>query len=138
MKIPRPKKGTLKLCGFFVDYPWKFHALSDLLHEIPCAITSTHIHPHVLVSLIQKDVWTIMTSSEWELYVAANLWTNFKHLKWVNFFSWSWIKNQLTSKISNEERIAIANIVELNNMSSNLKIVILLLITKLILRYKSL
>ena len=36
-------------------------------------------------SLIQMDVWAV-TSSEWELYVAAKLLTNFKHLKGVSFF----------------------------------------------------
>ena len=64
---------------FFVDHLWKSHALSNSLQETPHAIISTRIHFHVFKpivwvfywnSLIQKDVCAI-TSSEWELYMAA-------------------------------------------------------------------
>ena len=44
---------------------------------------------------------------------------------------------QLTYKISKERRVAIASVVGLGNLSSNLRIIILLLITKLIFKYKS-
>ena len=92
LKIPRPEKGISKLCGFFVDYPCKFQALSNSLQEILHTITSTLSHLHVFKpiawvfhwnSLVQKDVWA-MTSSEWKLYVAAKFLTNFKHLKGVS------------------------------------------------------
>ena len=141
MKIPRPKKGTPKLCGFFVDYPWKFHALSNLLQEISYAISSSCSHfrvfkPIIWVfywnSVIQKNFWA-MTSSE-EMHVAATLVTNFKHLKGVLILD---KKKQLTYKISKERRIAIASVVWLDNLSLNLRIMILSLITKLTFKYKS-
>ena len=78
-----------------------------------------------------------MTSSEWELYVAAKLLTNFKHLKGVSTFLLILDKKQLTYKISKERRIAIASVVGLDNLTSNLRITILRLITKLIFKYKS-
>ena len=34
LKIPKPKKRTPKLCGFFVDNPCKFDIFSNLLQEI--------------------------------------------------------------------------------------------------------
>ena len=78
-----------------------------------------------------------MTSSEWELYVAAKLLTNFKHLKGVSTFPLILYKKQLTYKISKERRIAIASVVGLDNLSSYLQIIILHLITKLIFKHKS-
>ena len=79
-----------------------------------------------------------MMSSEWELYVAAKLLTNLKHLKGFSTFLLIFNKKQLTHKISKEKRIAIASVVELDNLSSNLRIIILRLITNLIFKYKSL
>ena len=69
------------------------HALSNSFQEIPHVITSTHTQFYVfkpivwvfLLEQIQKDAW-VMTSNEWELYVAAKLLTNSKHLKGVNTF----------------------------------------------------
>ena len=78
-----------------------------------------------------------MTSSEWELYVAAMLLTNFKHLKGVSTFLLILDKKQLTYKISKERRIAIASVVELDNLSSYLQIIIWRLTTKLIFKCKS-
>ena len=78
-----------------------------------------------------------MTSSEWELYVAAMLLTNFKHLKGVSTFLLILDKKQLTYKISKERRIAIASVVELDNLSSYLQIIILRLTAKLIFKCKS-
>ena len=46
-------------------------------------------------------------------------------------------KKQFTYKISKERRIAIASIVGLENLKSNVRIIILRLITKLIFKYKS-
>ena len=45
-------------------------------------------------------------------------------------------KKQLTCKISNERRVVMASVVGLDNLSSNLRIIILRLITKLIFKYK--
>ena len=84
-------------------------------------------------SLIQRDVW-FMTSSEWELYVGATLLTNFKDLKRVGNFLLILDKNKLTYKISKEIRIAIASVVGLNKLSSNLRIIILRSITWLIIK----
>ena len=47
-------------------------------------------------------------------------------------------RNQLTYNISEERRIAIASAVGLDNMNSNLRIILLRLITKLIFKYNSL
>ena len=77
-----------------------------------------------------------MTSSEWELYVAAKLLTNFKHLKGVSTFLLILDKKRLTDNISKERRIAISSVVGLDNLSSNLRIIILGLITKFIFKYK--
>ena len=82
--------------------------------------------------MIQKNFWA-MTSSE-EMHVAATLVTNFKHLKGVLILD---KKKQLTYKISKERRIAIASVVWLDNLSLNLRIMILSLITKLTFKYKS-
>ena len=137
LKIPRPKNGTLKLCGFFVDYPCKFNALSNSIQEFPHPITSNRSHFHVFkpivwVSywnyLIQKGVWA-MTSSEWELHVAGTFLTTFKHLKGVSTFLLILDKKQLTYKVSKGRRIAKAGVVGLDNLSSNLRIIILCLIT---------
>ena len=46
-------------------------------------------------------------------------------------------KKQLTYKISKEIRVAIASVVGLDNLSSNLQIIILRVTTKLIFKYKS-
>ena len=78
-----------------------------------------------------------MASCECELYVAAKFLTNFKHLKGVNTFLLILNKKQLTYKISKEKRIAIASVIGLDNLSSSLRIIILRLITKLVLKYKS-
>ena len=78
-----------------------------------------------------------MKSSEWELYVAAKLLTNFKHLKGVSTLLLILDKKQLTYKISKERTIAIASVVGFDNLSSNLRIIILGLIAKLIFKYKS-
>ena len=61
-----------------------------------------------------------MMSGKWELYVAAKLSTNFKHLKGVSTFLPILEKNterQLTYKISKERKIAIASLVVLHNLS---------------------
>ena len=76
-----------------------------------------------------------MTSSEWEMYVAAKLLTNFKHLKGISTFLLILDKEQLTYKISEERRRAIASSVGLDNLSSYLQIIILSL--KPIFKYKS-
>ena len=138
-KYQGQKRGPLNYVFFFVDHPWKFHALYNSLQEIQDAITSTRSHFHVFKpiywnSLIQEDVWA-MTSSEWEMYVAAKLLTNFKHLKGISSFLLILDKEQLTYKISEERRIAIASSVGLDNLSSYLQIIILCL--KPIFKYKS-
>ena len=69
--------------------------------------------------------------------MTAKLLTNFKHLKGVSTFLLILDKKKLTYKISKEIRIAIVSVVGLDNLSSNLWIVILRLITKLIFKYKS-
>ena len=79
-------------------------------------------------SLIQKDVW-IMKNSEWELYVAAKLFTNFKHLKGVITFLLILDKKQLTCKISKERKMAIFSVAGSDNLSSNLWIITLRSIT---------
>ena len=78
-----------------------------------------------------------MMSSEWELYMGAKLLTNVKHLKGVSTFLPILDRKRFTYKISKERRIAIASVVGLDNLSSNLRIIILRLITKLIFKYKS-
>ena len=72
-----------------------------------------------------------MVSSQWEQYVAAKLLINFKHLKGVSTFLLILDKKQLTYKISNERRMAIASVVGLDNQSLSLRIIISCLITKL-------
>ena len=131
---------TRKHCGFFVHRPCKFHALSNSLHEIPHGIPNFHpqLFPCLQTyclgfffywnSLIQKNSWA-MTSSEWKLYVAAKLLTNFKHLKGISTFLLILDKKHLTYKISNERRVAIASVVGLDNLSLNLWIIILRSIT---------
>ena len=69
--------------------------------------------------------------------MAGKLLTNFEHLKGVGTFLLILHKKQLTYKISKERRISIVSVVGLDNLSSNLWIVILLLITKLIFKYRS-
>ena len=131
LKIPS-KNGTPKLCGVFADCSCKFHVLSNLLQEIPASVIS--MSSNLLLgffywnSLIQEDVWA-MTSSEWELYLATKFLTDFKHLKGVSTFLLILDKKQLTYKISKERRIAIASVVRLGNLSSDLWIIILHSIT---------
>ena len=55
------------------------------------------------------------------MYLAAKVLTNFKHLKGVSTFPLR--KRQLTYKILNEIRMAIASVVELVDLSSNLPII---------------
>ena len=137
MKIPRSKNGTpnyvasslivLSNSTPFLIHSRKFH----MLELSPPAISmSSNLFFGFFYwnSLIQKDVWA-MASSEWELYVAAKLWTNFKHLKGVSNFFLILDKKQRTYKISEERRIAIASVVRLDNLSSNLRIIILHSIT---------
>ena len=62
--------------------------------------------------------------------MAATLLTNSKHLKGVSTFLLILeIKKKHTYKVSKERRIAIASVVGLDNLSSNLRIVILRFIT---------
>ena len=61
--------------------------------------------------------------------MGATLLTNFKDLKRVGNFLLILDKNKLTYKISKEIRIAIASVVGLNKLSSNLRIIILRSIT---------
>ena len=80
-----------------------------------------------------------MASSEWELYLTAKLLTNCKPLKGVNTFLLILEKeNQLTYNISKERRIALASVVGLDNLNSDLRIILLRSITKLIFKYNSL
>ena len=87
-------------------------------------------------SLIQKDVWDMM-SNELELHVAAKLLTNFKHLKGFSTFLLILDKKQLTYKISKERRTTTASAVGVDNLISNLWIILLRLIATLISKYKS-
>ena len=77
-----------------------------------------------------------MTSSEWELHVTAQLLKTSNIWRDSVLFFWSEIKIAYY-KISKERGIATASAVGLDNLSSNLRIIILLLITKLIFKYKS-
>ena len=61
-------------------------------------------------------------SSGWELYVAAKLLTNFKHLKGADTFLF--ILETASYKILKEIRAAIASVVGLVYLSSNLQIII--------------
>ena len=70
-------------------------------------------------------------SSELELHMAAKLLANFKHLKGVSTFLLISVKKTTYYKISKERRIAITSVVKLDNLSSNLRIIILRLITYL-------
>ena len=63
--------------------------------------------------------------SERELYVAAKLLTNFKHLKGVSTFLFFLYKRQLTCEVLKEIRVAIAIVVGLVDVSLNLQITIL-------------
>ena len=75
---PRLNTGTPKLCGFFVDNPWKSYALSNPFQE-------NMLEFFYWNSMIQRYIWA-MTSSKWELLVATKLLSNFKHLKGVSNF----------------------------------------------------
>ena len=61
--------------------------------------------------------------------MTAKLLTNFKHVRGVSTFLLILDKKQLSDKISKEKRIAIASVVGLDNLSSNLRIIILRSIT---------
>ena len=61
--------------------------------------------------------------------MTAKLLTNFKHVRGVSTFLLILDKKQLSDKISKEKRIAIASVVGLDNLSSNLQIIILRSIT---------
>ena len=61
--------------------------------------------------------------------MVAKLSTNFKYLKGVSNFLLILDKKQLTYKISKERKIAMASVVVLDNLSSNLRIIILRSIT---------
>ena len=74
-------------------------------------------------------------SSEWRLYVAAKLLIILKHLKVVSPFLLILEKRQFTYKILKENRVAIASVVGLDNLRSNLQIILLCLITQFILKY---
>ena len=63
------------------------------------------------------------------MYVEAKLLANFKHLKGVSTFLLILDEKAATYKISKERRIAIVMVVGLNNLSSNLRIIILRSIT---------
>ena len=76
-------------------------------------------------------------SSELELYMAAKLLTNFKHLKGVSTLLLILEKKTTYHKISKERIIAITSVVKLDNLSSNLRIIILRLITYLIFKCMS-
>ena len=70
-----------------------------------------------------------MTKSEWKLYMAAKLLTNFKHLKGVSTFLLILDKKQFIYKILKERRNAIASVMGLDSLSINLWIIILRSIT---------
>ena len=109
----------------FLGLSWKFWK-----NEVHCKCDSIKCDSAKVIcffywnSLIQKDVWA-MKSSKWELYVSAKLLTSFKHLKGVSTFLLILDRKRLTYKISKERRIAIANMLGLDNVSSNLRIIIL-------------
>ena len=72
-----------------------------------------------------------MESSELKLHMAVKLLTNSKRLKAVSTFLLILDKKkQFTYKILKERRIALASVVGLDNLSSNSRIIILLLIKK--------
>ena len=113
--------------SFFVDHPCNFHALSNSFQEIPYATTSTHSHFYVFKAIVWdfywnsliQDVWA-MTSSEWELYVAAKLLANFQRLKGISTFLLI-LDNSLLIRFQKK-----ASAVGLDNLlSSNLRIIIL-------------
>ena len=152
-----------EFCLFRYDFAWHFLIFSKQGMFLACFLAVTSIisciflkyfgwypcfHPQSFPylqtyclgfywnSLVQKEVWA-MTSSEWELCVAANLLTNLKHLKRVSIFLLMLDKKAAYYKISKERIIVIASVVGLDNLISNLQIIILFLITKLIFKYKS-
>ena len=61
----------------------------------------------------------------------------FQTFEWSQYFSPDLRQKQLTYKISKERRIAIASVAGLDNLSSNLGIIKLYLITELMFKYKS-
>ena len=69
-----------------------------------------------------------------ELHVAAKLLTNFKHSKGVTTFLLILEKKQLSCKISKERRIVAASVERLDNLSSDLWIIILSFIIQVILK----
>ena len=68
--------------------------------------------------------------------MGAKLLTNFKHLKGVSTFLAILNRKQFTYKILKERRIAIASVVGLDNLGSNLQIIILHSINWLIFKYR--
>ena len=68
--------------------------------------------------------------------MVAKLLKNLNHLKRISTFLLILDKKQLIYKISKERRIAIASVVGLDKLSSDLQIIILPLITKLIFKYR--
>ena len=68
--------------------------------------------------------------------MVAKLLKNLNHLKRISTFLLILDKKQLIYKISKERRIAIASVVGLDKLSSDLQIIILSLITKLIFKYR--
>ena len=64
-------------------------------------------------------------SSGWELYKAAKLLTNFKHLKGVSTFLLILEKKATSDKILKQIRAAIASVVGLVYLSSNLQIMVM-------------
>ena len=68
--------------------------------------------------------------------MVAKLLKNLNHLKGVSTVLLILDKKQLIYKISKERRIAIASVVGLDKLSSDLQIIILPLITKLIFKYR--
>ena len=67
--------------------------------------------------------------------MGAKLLTNFKYLKGVSTFLAILNRKQFTYKILKERRIAIASVVGLDNLGSNLQIIILHSIYWLIFKY---
>ena len=128
----------------FVDHPCKFQIFSNLLQEI-----SRKLPPRSQFHIFKTIVWIFLLeqsdlegcfgymSSELELYIAAKLLTNFKHLKGVSTLLLILEKKTTYHKISKERIIAVTSVVKLDNLSSNLRIIILRLITYLIFKYMS-
>ena len=76
LRIPRPKKRTPKLRGFFVDHPCKFHALSKSIQKIPHATTSTcsHIHISNCLDFLTGISWFIRIFWLWRVVNENCMW----------------------------------------------------------------